>query len=488
MTNEHSVPERRRNPNVDRAFWLVVVSAFALSRWAYYQAGVRFDSGPVYYFVQLLDPYLLTHRLLESTFYLHAQPPLFNLLTGLALKLGGADVGSLLWGLYLCVALVVLVLFIRTLVRLAVPRWLALVVAVAFCCAPPFVLYENWYFYPLLELLSVQVAAYALLRSEARPGRWMKAALWTLAALVWLRSLYHPLYFLLAVAGVTWLAARGERRAVLLNALGPSTAVLLLVLKNAALFGVWGTSSWGPNSLHRVLQPFVERPTLEAMIQQGELTPISTLGEFSRGALFIERLQLKEEQHGIPALDALQKRKGHPLTRRNPVNCNHWSYLHAAKAFMHDNLVLLRRFPDAYFNALQWNVRKFVEPVTAHGFVSRNVAAVPRSTAWFERIDSALLALAPLFLIVGMVSVFRRKTPSSERLLLAFILGTLGWTTALSVLVEHGENNRFRFHLMGLAVFLACYSARVVLEELRARLRSANGELEPLARRSHSTN
>lgn len=70
--------------------------------------GVLPGGGPirrraVYYFAQLLAPYLLSHRLLESTFYLHAQPPLFNLLTGTALKVAGSHVGLLLWALYLCI-------------------------------------------------------------------------------------------------------------------------------------------------------------------------------------------------------------------------------------------------------------------------------------------------------------------------------------------------------------------------------------------------
>ena len=207
-----------RRATTEPLFGLVIVCAFALSRWAYYQTGVRFNSDPVYYFAQLLDPHLLSHRLLESLFYLHAQPPLFNLLTGVGLKLGGDHVHWLLWALYLCVAFAVLVLFSQTLRRLAVPPWMAIAVSLAFCCAPPFVLYENWYFYPLLELLCVQLAAYTLLRSQGRPGGWLTAALWTLAALVSLRSLYHPLYFVLAVAAVAGLAASEDRRAVLRKA------------------------------------------------------------------------------------------------------------------------------------------------------------------------------------------------------------------------------------------------------------------------------
>ncbi|HKO89757.1 MAG TPA: hypothetical protein VJU61_01315, partial [Polyangiaceae bacterium] len=272
-----------------------------------------------------------------------------------------------------------------------------------------------------------------------------------------------------AVAAVAGLASRGERRAVLLNATGPSLAVLLLLLKNVALFGLWGTSSWGPNSLHKVLQPFVAKPALEALIRDGELTPISDVWEFSPGAVYVERLGLPDEHHGIPALDELEKGDSNPVTRRNPVNYNHWSYLHAARAYLHDSRVLLRRFPEAYLEAIQWNARHFVRPVTAHGYVARNSRFVPRVTEWSERVDAALLALMPILLSVGAVSFLRRKTPRSERLFLAFVLGTLAWASALSVLAEHGENNRFRFHLMGLVVLLACHCARLVVEGLRSR-------------------
>jgi hypothetical protein len=49
--------------------------------------GVRFDARPILNFFQFIDPELLKHRLLESMYYLHVQPPGFNLYTGIVLKL-----------------------------------------------------------------------------------------------------------------------------------------------------------------------------------------------------------------------------------------------------------------------------------------------------------------------------------------------------------------------------------------------------------------
>jgi hypothetical protein len=59
--------------------------SFGASRAAAYAAGVRFDSSPLAFCWQLVDPDLLRTRLLESLFYLHGQPPLFNLYLGVLL-------------------------------------------------------------------------------------------------------------------------------------------------------------------------------------------------------------------------------------------------------------------------------------------------------------------------------------------------------------------------------------------------------------------
>src|ERR1043165_4049440 len=64
----------------------ILLAVFAISRWAAYAAGMRFDVSGVNWFWQLLDPALLKERLFESILYLHGQPPAFNLLLGLSLK------------------------------------------------------------------------------------------------------------------------------------------------------------------------------------------------------------------------------------------------------------------------------------------------------------------------------------------------------------------------------------------------------------------
>ncbi len=75
-----TVPSRLANPAV------IVVLAFIISRVLYYCLGVRFDTIPLFYAWQFLDVNLLQNRLIESVFYLHSQPPLFNLFLGASSK------------------------------------------------------------------------------------------------------------------------------------------------------------------------------------------------------------------------------------------------------------------------------------------------------------------------------------------------------------------------------------------------------------------
>ena len=66
---------------------VAVALVFGASRVAAYLAGVRFDATPLTWYWQFIDPVLLRERLLESLYCLHIQPPLFNLLLGINLKL-----------------------------------------------------------------------------------------------------------------------------------------------------------------------------------------------------------------------------------------------------------------------------------------------------------------------------------------------------------------------------------------------------------------
>jgi hypothetical protein len=454
-------PELRttaKSTEAGRLYLAPLLVGFGLARFAGAHAGVRFECDNVNYFAQLLDPPLLRDRLLESLVYLHAQPPLYNLLTGIALKLSPNDPGQVLGRVFLAAGLVTCLCLASALHRLGLGRWLSTIISIAFVASPPFLLYENWYFYPHLSLMLLTCAGYSFLRAEGRPSRWLAVGFWLLAALVWLRSLFHPLYFVLAVLVVTLFARPVERRRVLLSAAVPLVLVLALALKNLMLFGFFGTSSWGGSSFHRMFTEALEREQVSELVERGEISAISLEWEFSRPEVYLEVLDVEPHARGVPALDTTRK----TLTRENPANYNHWIYPYASREYFRNALKLMKLHPEAYLRSVRWTAHRFLDPVTDDPFLRANRFAIRRFALASEAVERSVVFRVALLagLVYGFLALIRPGTSRAERFFLAFAVGTILWVIAAGILLEYGENNRFRYQIMGLALVLVAYLGR----------------------------
>jgi hypothetical protein len=458
---ELAKPELRttaKSPEAGRLYLAPLLVGFGLARFAAEQAGVRFRPETMKFFAQLLDPLLLRERLLESLVHLHSQPPLYNLLTGVALKLSPSDPGQLLGRVFLAASLITCLVLASALHRLGLGRWLASLLALAFVVSPPFLLYENWYFYPHLSLMLLTCAGYSLLRSDGRPSRWLTIGFWLLAGLVWLRSLFHPLYFVAVEAVVILLARPVERRRILLSAAVPLVLVLGLALKNFALFGFFGTSSWGGNSFHRMFTETLEREVLTELVERGAISPLSLEWEFERPEVYLEVLDIEPRERGIPALDTTRK----TLAGQNPVNYNHWVYPIASREYMGNAMWLLKYHPDAYLRSLRWTARRFLDPVTDTIYLRANRNAIPNFVRAAEDVERSAIYRGVMLagLVYALLALVRPGTARAERLFLAFAVGTILWVAAGSILFEYGENNRFRYQILSLGLMLVAYLGR----------------------------
>lgn len=79
-----------------------------------YQHGMFFNIRPLENYIQILDTDWLKENLFTSLVFLHSQPPLFNLVLGLAINLNGDNVKIGLMILYQILAISsILLLFIN---------------------------------------------------------------------------------------------------------------------------------------------------------------------------------------------------------------------------------------------------------------------------------------------------------------------------------------------------------------------------------------
>ncbi len=260
---------------------LALAATFAAAHGAYYLWGIRFDETPLLWFWQYLDPQLLNEKLLESVFYMHSQPPLFNLFLGAVLKISGGGSGFVFPGAYLAAGLTLYLSLFWLQVKLGVSRGVAFATSTLFMASPSFVLYEHWLFYtfPVAALITLS----AFLFYELVTGRrtWAAVAFFaTLFLICGVRHVFHLAYYVVVAAALAFFCA-GARRKVLLAAAVPFAVLFSFYAKNYALFGQFSASSWGGMYLWEMTGYFLSPQEREKLEAEGKLSPVTAVATFS---------------------------------------------------------------------------------------------------------------------------------------------------------------------------------------------------------------
>lgn len=454
------------------ALWLVV-AAFVVSRAVFYAAGVRFDAHDLYADWQVLDVFLLEHDLWRSLWYLHGQPPMLNLLVGLAVKAAGPDgAATVIWATWMALALAGYLAMFGLFRRLAIRPWGALALTALFMVGPPAILYENWLLYtgPVAWLLLL--AAYALVRYLETETTGHALAFFAVLALVVLtRSAYHLVWLAAAVVGVL-VVRPGLWRRTALAALIPLAAATGLYAKNYVTFGAFASSSWLGLSLSKLAVGHVPEPVRQDLVGKGILSPLAMAPSFAQPQQY-EALIGQAPATGVPALDFRRKFSGF-------LNYNHAIYPRASQLLLHDSFAALVHFPKAMAWALMKSVYYFTLAPSDYAFLDANRAKIAGWETAFDTVfygklprPAAAAVLGPLtpgsqaasaqrispfaiaalgLVAVGGLALFAslahrafRGTPAEVALV--FMWGTVLYLSLVCVSVEVFENNRMRFEI-----------------------------------------
>lgn len=455
-------------PISDKAAYIMLAAVFILSRIIFHLVGIQFEHRQeVAEFIQYLDPAWLQHDLLASLLYLHAQPPLFNLLLGGAFKLAGEQYHLLLQGVFLLFGLGINLLLLATMRALGVGRWLALSLACLYCIAPSQILYENhlFYVYPLTFLLTL--LTYLAVRLCRFPtGRSVFAFFLTLAALCLTRSAYHLVLFLPAFLLAAH--AAGLRRAALCGLL-PLLLVAGWYGKNLVLFDQFSASSWGGISLARVTIGGLTPDQRAELAAQGHAVVRHHYFQKPDLSAYLQQ----PPPAGPQAYTARYKANG-------TLNYNHYSFIPYGQDYAAAAAAALRQFPENYLANIASGFTYSFAPTERYPWVKINLDKLGRyadiydSFVWLSPYlaidaDPALaLSLMPgltfLFLFpVAAMCVLRVLVlnPAARAHIapLAFILLMIGYCYVGQNLVEAGENNRFRMEWEPLLVLILALAA-----------------------------
>jgi hypothetical protein len=445
----------------------LVAAAFVVSRAVVAALGVRFDVSLVPWLWQLLDLELLHHRLAQSLWHLHSQPPMFNLAVGVALKLFPGHLAGAFHALFLLLGLTAALSLELLLERLGFRRGVSVGLAVLISCAPWWLVYENWlyYEYPVMCLLIVAALVLSEFVRDWRL-RWGVPFFLLLALIVYTRASFQVVWLLLVVA-VLALVRRDAWRPVLLAAAVPLLLVALLYAKNTVQFGVPSTTSWFGMNLARITLWANPQAETERLVAEGKLSRVALVPPFSPLAKYKDAGLPPVKRTGVPALDRPAKSNG-------SVNLNDRAYIDLSRRYLKDSLRYIRYHPSGYARGVAKAAGKLSVPATDYSYVYPERAKIRAwdrvfnglvywRTPWTHGIGLALPLLYVLEVLWGLsllVRSLRRRAASGAQLVALFLWATVAYLLLLASLTDFGENERVHLPIDPLVLVLAALLVR----------------------------
>ena len=467
----------------------VVVHALAALLGARLTPGSFSGTGAAYDSWHLFPPSLLRGDLLGSLADLHSQPPGFNLLTALVVRLPASlqqPAGSLvLIGLSVAIATCTLGLLLDLGIRRAAA---VTVVVVLVVLDPSQFFYAVWWNYSLLTAALVTATSWAALRLARGPRR--SSALWysvLASALVLTNSTYQLYVLVLASLPILWVV-RHQWRRLLVPLLAPLLVVGAWYANDAARFGTFATSSWLGMNLARVTTATDAPSDVRQLVNAGVLSPLAEIRPFSALSAY-------------GALGATSTTGGGPLdaTRwTQSPNYNNAAYVAIAKRYLTDDLAWIVHRPHDYVDHMAIGLRYWLIP-------SDQLFSTTQTVHWepgeYGRLYDHVFALQPSFDAagVGINLVIAHAVPPLtsgslvvllETALTAAVLPVLAWRRrrrepacaaaalytwalftivfVLTTMVEVGGNNRFRVELGPLPLVGSLLAVAWLLERTAA--------------------
>jgi len=481
-----------------RSAYTLLLGLFIVSRIMYYMLGVRFDARPILNFFQFIDPELLKHRLLESLYYLHVQPPGFNLYTGIVLKLFPDAYPAVFHAIHLGLGIGICWFIYYLMTVCGVRPWIALTLTSLFIVSPGVVLFENFmlYEYPLVFLL---LAAAVTLYNFCLREKAIYAVLFfaSLLFLLLLRNHFHLVY----IAGAFLLLLgfyKRRRRMLLLSGIVPLLLAFGLFFKNWILFGSFSSSTWLGMNMSTILTHQLTEQEARGFISRGVISPVSLIDAGSPIALYRPYVQMPPKT-GIPVLDE-------EVTATGATNFNNTVFFQIQRYYMKDGAWILRNYPVAYLRSLQAAWFSYFLPTGDFPFFDLNrprIFGIDRffNLVFFGQFKYAsdrkelreiagqggklrLILYTGTFLLIGLPALWlwsiyylvngvRRKTiPPPVAVVIGFFLFNITYLTGVSNFLSSFENNRYRFQVDAFFVILL----GIAFEHLRRKFSRAAKE------------
>jgi hypothetical protein len=464
---------------------VVLGIVFIISRVLYSKAGIQFDAGTINRTWHFIDIYLLKNDLWRSVFYLHTQPPLMNLLTGVGLHLFPATYANIFRAFFLLGGFILTLAIYFLGNRLGFPKYISSILAAWFAIGPATVVYENYFFYTYPTTILLTFSALFLVRFLEK-RRALDGLLFSLMlaanALTW--SLFH-LAWLLGCFGIVVFLLKGSRR----KAFWLLPAFLLVFAwyaKNAVLYDSFTASSWAGLNVFKTVTIRIPGKVREQWVKEGIVSELALVPPYRSPDVYLEYFP-DTPLTGIPLLDDINVSTGYR-------NQHHLSYVYAGERYMEDSMRMIIHAPRYYLEILPYSFYIYLhsasdyEPVYSirapvdgwdtiwnrlfYGQWQKDEALGERASTFSPDHLAWWLVFSFLLVITAVpVSLWRQRDQrySPEYGLIFFMFWNILFVSAAGTLLDLGENNRTRFGIDPFIILLNLYLIFKAIETVKHR-------------------
>jgi hypothetical protein len=471
---------------------LATIAAWIAVRLLQWISGAIYSDGFLDGGWQLVPRETLRHHLFGSVWYLHIQPPLYNLTIGILLRAPLSD--RVVTHIFILACSLMSAIGLHRLgVLFDFSGSVAAVLATVLLADPFMIRYELEPTYEIPVLALLVWALILLHRAAARPsiGRYAGAtALVTVIVLT--RSLFHPIWLIIVLAALVAMAKPWPGwRPIATAAAIPIVLIGGWMIKNEIVFHDATLSSWFGMNLERGVIAPMDADKVGAMVAKGQLPEIVTVPPFTNYDVYAPFVDPCTPAHAQPAVSQ-------PLRPSGYADFNFECYLPVYAAMYDASLDAIRHQPLEYLrnrvDAFKFSSDhlldagygkgslRVIRPLYRIAFL--DVRSDVDLAAWFHPLfgPGKVIVYPSLIVVVAAIlccwefgrGVRRmvRRSASPAELVLAVSPFTVLWVIVTGALLEMGENARFRAMVHPLLILVALAAAKRLLTA--ARVRSAD--------------
>tara|TARA_R110000868_G_scaffold189695_2_gene433076 strand:+ start:119046 stop:121055 length:2010 start_codon:yes stop_codon:yes gene_type:complete len=447
----------------------------------------------------MMDINLMQNDFWVNLWSMHAQPPLFAIFTWLVINLSPFEQ---YWIAALPIFVVLGVILMLTLyniqLRLGVPAYWSAGIAFLFSISANSLYYGSYFLYTFPITVLITLSIFNLIKFVDKPSyKNASYIFFCLVAVSLLHSIFHLVFFVVA-ALLLFLFIGKYRWKILLGCIIPLCIILSWYGKTYMQTGQFAASTWGGLSISNIMLYYPTSPEEKNnFIKEGVITPNAHIKPFTPVEAYPNFEDVKEST-GIPILDMVKHADG------KTSNLHHLAMATFSKEAEKNSLNMLKTHPEVYLKGTQAALYLFMLSPSEWFHTYGKNATEPWDRAWSfittGRMNWTSMSQSQIlrerwtknhdmpnyiweyieyngwtnfpwftpFILLGLigygfcVACHKSYNKDPQAIVYWAMLYIIGYVTTTSILLEIGENQRYRYYMSPmLAILFSILSLKI---------------------------